>query len=343
MVAKRVQRVWQRHHLLHPNQHGFRPQYGTHTAILHVLNRLEGAHAEEPLFITFWDIRRAFDSIPKWIQRLAWARLGISEEDLEWFLGLDATGLITVRTPYQQHRMTPSNGHQILSGGKMLHPHKNSFHPDRGIGQGDTPSTLIIFIAVFDIMLTLLETSETGDAHAYADDLAHLAKTLAAQQRQADLVCGFAAYTGIEISVQKVEAISVFNSRIMYDTPHLTLHDWAWTEHRIQHCFWTRYLGLFLDNQASLKHFEKASAQLSNLCHTLRRKLAPPDVKHLVYTLSVKAQIRYPAGLAPWTLQQYQLLDKKPTSLLRQVYGLRRTFPTALIYTQPVWEDVVRS
>ncbi len=81
MVAKRVQRVWQGHQLLHPNQHGFRPQHGIHTAILHVLNRLEGAHIDEPLFITFWDIRRAFDSIPKWIQRLAWARLGINEKD----------------------------------------------------------------------------------------------------------------------------------------------------------------------------------------------------------------------------------------------------------------------
>ena len=119
--------------------------------------------------------------------------------------------------------MKASNGHQVLSGETMLRPHKRSFHPDRGIGQGDTPSTLI-FIAVFDILLTLLEDSGTGEAHAYADDLAHLAKTLAAQQRQADLVCGFAAYTGIEISVPKVEAISVYNSRIMYDTPFLTLH-----------------------------------------------------------------------------------------------------------------------
>ena len=71
-----------------------------------------------------------------------------------------------------------------------------------------------------------MEDSETGEAQAYADDLAHLAKTLEAQQRQADLVCGFAAYTGIEISVPKVEAISIYNSKIMYDTPYLTLHDW---------------------------------------------------------------------------------------------------------------------
>jgi hypothetical protein len=152
-----------------------------------------------------------------------------------------------------------------------------------------------IFIAVFDILLTLLEDSGTGDAHAYADDLAHLAESLAAQQRQADLVCGFAAYTGIKISVPKVEAISVFNSRIMYNTPFLTFAHWR------QHSddgFWTRYLGLFLDIQASQKHYEKAFAQLSLLCHTLNRKLALPDVKLMVYNLTVKPQIRYPAGLA---------------------------------------------
>ncbi len=74
MVAKRVQRIWHKHNLLNPNQHGFRPQHGTHTAILHVFNRLEDARLDEPLFITFWDIRRAFDLIAKWIQRLAWAR-----------------------------------------------------------------------------------------------------------------------------------------------------------------------------------------------------------------------------------------------------------------------------
>jgi hypothetical protein len=109
MVAKRVQRVWHEHNLLHHNQHGFRPQHGTHTAILHVLNRLEDASLDKPLFITFWDIRRAFHSIPKWIQRLAWARLGIEEKDLEWFLGLDTVGQITIRTPRDPQMVTKSS------------------------------------------------------------------------------------------------------------------------------------------------------------------------------------------------------------------------------------------
>ncbi len=64
-----------------------------------------------------------------------------------------------------------------MDTGTMLTPLGNAFHPDRGIGQGDTPSALI-FIAVFDILLTLMDKSGTGQAHAYADDLVHLAPTL---------------------------------------------------------------------------------------------------------------------------------------------------------------------
>ncbi len=81
-----------------------------------------------------------------------WARLGLSVEDLEWFLKLDTSGNIIIRTPYQQAHMALTSD---MATGTMLRPDGNRFHPDRGIGQGDTPSTLI-FIAVFDILLTLL-------------------------------------------------------------------------------------------------------------------------------------------------------------------------------------------
>jgi hypothetical protein len=134
--------------------------------------------------------------IPKWIHRLAWAILGIEEKDLEWFLGLDAMGQITIRTPHQLYatlKWSPSPRRRQDATRPLYFVPSGS-----GYRRGDTPSTLI-YIAVFDILLTLLEDSDKGKAHAYADDLAHLARTLRAQQRQADLVCGFAAYTGIEI------------------------------------------------------------------------------------------------------------------------------------------------
>ncbi len=68
-------------------------------AVLYLLNQLELANSLNPVYLTMWDIRRAFDSVPKWFQRLAWARLGLQTQDLEWFLKLDSTSNIYIRTP----------------------------------------------------------------------------------------------------------------------------------------------------------------------------------------------------------------------------------------------------
>jgi hypothetical protein len=196
--------------------------------------------------------------------------------------------------------------------------------------QGDTPSTLI-FIAVFDILLTLLDSSGTGLAYAYADNLVHLAPSVEAQQRQVDLMCGFCAFTGLEIFLSKVEAISTNYDRMLHDTPpFLRLRDWQCSAPR-----WVldRYLGLYLDKQSCSKQFRAAAKlKLKTLCHLLAHKIAPLAAKRMIYNLCLKSQIRYPAGLAPWTTQQYIELDKIPTALLRQVYGLRRCFPIDLIY-----------
>ncbi len=130
-----------------------------------------------------------------------------------------------------------------MASGAMLGLVGNSFHPLRGIGQGDTPSTLV-FIAVFDILLTLLESSSSGIAHAHADDLIHLSPSLDLQQCHADLVCEFCVLTGLEISLSKVEAISVNYCDVMYNTPFLILRDWQWKVHRVQHQdvgYWVRY------------------------------------------------------------------------------------------------------
>jgi hypothetical protein len=80
----------------------------------------------------------------------------------------------------------------------------------------DTPSTLL-FVAVFDILLTLLDTANIGTPHAYADDLANIAPTLLAQQLQADLVSAFYLLTGLEIASAKVEAITLNNGQHLHN------------------------------------------------------------------------------------------------------------------------------
>jgi hypothetical protein len=267
---------------------------------------------------------------------LSWARLGLQHDDLEWFLALDSVGQAYIRTPaFEASVRYTSPATHLASPSPMLHsPNKTSFHPERGIGQGDTPSTLL-FVAVFDILLTLLDSANTGIPHAYADDLAHIATSLHAQQLQADLVSAFCLLTGLEIASAKVEAITL-NGQHLHDNETLVVHDWRWSPHLViqsNDSFWTRYLGVFLDRSACDKHFQMAREKFKQACKFLLLRHAPPNIKRLIFILCILPCIRYPAGLAPWTLQQYRDLDKIPYQLLKQIYGLRHTFPQALIYT----------
>ena len=55
---------------------------------------------DTPVHISSWDITRAFDSVSKNVMRLAWSRLGIPDEWVEWLVAMDVQGLTVVRTPH---------------------------------------------------------------------------------------------------------------------------------------------------------------------------------------------------------------------------------------------------
>jgi hypothetical protein len=69
-------------------------------ALFNIINQIEdSAHTESTKHITFWDIKRAFDSIPRNLQKLAWVRLGVSQDVAEWFVELDDGGLSFIFSP----------------------------------------------------------------------------------------------------------------------------------------------------------------------------------------------------------------------------------------------------
>jgi hypothetical protein len=76
-----------------------------------------------------------------------------------------------------------------------------------------------------------------------------------------------------------------------------------------------------------------AQEKFKQACRFILLRHAPSLVKRMVFNLCILPCIRYPAGVAPKTLQQYRDLEKIPYQLLKQIYGLRLTFPQALIYT----------
>jgi hypothetical protein len=97
--------------------------------------------------------------------------------------------------------------------------------------------------------------------------------------------------------------------------------------------FWTRYLGIYLDSKLCKKHYDVAISQYKLASNALIHRNAPSSAKKMVHTLCLRPKIRYIAALSPWTLQQYQKVDQVPYQLFCQIYGLRRGFPLALIYT----------
>ena len=105
-------------------------------ALFNVINQIEGAQHTRTTTkrITFWDIKRAFDSIPRNLQKLAWMRLGVPLDVAEWFINLDDGGLSFISTPLyhnEKHLKTPE---EMQSADTHFSPATAlSFQAERGI------------------------------------------------------------------------------------------------------------------------------------------------------------------------------------------------------------------
>ena len=66
VIMRNVSAAWARTSTLNRNQHGFIPGRSMEEAVLEALNSLESAkELKTDLFVSSWDIKRAFDRVPK--------------------------------------------------------------------------------------------------------------------------------------------------------------------------------------------------------------------------------------------------------------------------------------
>ena len=252
-IAKRIHTIWHHRKLLNPAQYGYRLNNGILMPLYNLINSIEKAHCDgTPTLITFWDIRRAFDSIPRNLQRLAWTRLGVPESVAEWFVALDEGGHAFVATPYYATNNNLKTSSEIrrddshFAQPPTAGPNQNtplSFIPERGIGQGESASSLM-WVAVYDILLDWIEPSnrhlhppsfydlcsptnlsqppsqrdlDSSDpplSNAYADDLATITSgpfAFQTQQKQAEWISAFCAFTGLQLIMKKIVSVSIGN------------------------------------------------------------------------------------------------------------------------------------
>ena len=175
------------------------------------------------MYSSSWDIRRAFDSVPRGAMELSWTRLGVPANIARWLAIMDVGGPTAIRSPWALHTWARTGAKGFGNTPSLERP--CTFHRDRGTPQGDVSSPHN-WVSFFDIALnalyldrqtppstalgsTFTAPGPSGDPYivgdmGYADDLVSTASTLQGLQRQADIVSAFALCFDMEISVSKL-------------------------------------------------------------------------------------------------------------------------------------------
>jgi hypothetical protein len=333
IICRRISAIWDAHSLLAPSQHGFRNHRGTETALLRLIALLESAEPHELFHFTFWDIKRAFDSVARLLKRLAWYRMGARGRPLNLIMSLDEIGRAFPWSPHMMHRIHHQNTSPYK---KAAHLIKNSsalgFLPERGIGQGDTLSTFT-WNAVFDILLHLLTVHDL----AYADDLSSISSVRGEHMHKMDLVSAYCSFTGLSPAIHKIQSILV-SSGIIPELLPLTIRNSSWSPvlPDMSLPLDSKYLGVCLPlqtgpviNDPACKAEER---RLHSLLARIMTKHASPGGMILLITLQIIPRVIYRASRASWSLAQCFRFDRILSMAYRKILSLGSTFPEALLY-----------
>ena len=201
IYVRKIVSLWESHQTLTHSQHGFRKGHGTDSALLIHLNCLEHArHTSSPLYLSSWDIRRAFDSVSKEAMDASWRRLGVPAATAHWIAHLDDHGPTAVRSPWALDAWRWARYAGLPPGTSTERP--GTFTRERGTPQGDVSSPHA-WTAFFDIALRALDmTDPASHFHmpalysqsvvvsdvGYADDLVSFSSSLAGLQFKADIM-----------------------------------------------------------------------------------------------------------------------------------------------------------
>ena len=149
IFVRRIWKFWTTMGVVNEAQHGSVPGRCTATAVAQLIDGLETAkELKSTVYVSSWDIRRAFDSVSKPLMQWALRRLGVPTGLIRMMSEVDRGGGTIVRTPYAIQAMKQG-----------LRKDDLSFQQERGIPQGDVASPMI-WVAVFDIVLDALALAE---------------------------------------------------------------------------------------------------------------------------------------------------------------------------------------
>ena len=200
LIMAKIADFWKETGLIDEAQHAYIRGKGTHTAIPQLTNCLEGAKEyKTDIYISSWDMKRAFDSLGKKFIIRCLRRLHVPLSLATFMTSLDEEGFVFVKCP--------KNMKAAEEGLVALEDKGLKFSTRRGTGQGDIPFPLL-WVAALDTLLTLLRKHKSefktqdlsGQSHpvetiAYADDLLSIESTMEALQAKAHLISAWCIIT----------------------------------------------------------------------------------------------------------------------------------------------------
>ena len=347
LIIDKISQTWDRHGILSPSQHGFRPKHGTDTALVEILNILEQAQeSSTPVYSSSWDIKRAFDSISRPVMALAWNRLGVPLDVANWLAYMDEGGTIMIRTPSAMRHFGPSTDFPTSPL-----PHCQSFSGGLGTPQGDVSSPAA-WVAVFDILLRSLEatlsvpygvrghedTIYPAPDVAYADDLNTFSASCQGLQAQADTVSAFTSFFGLRIAAGKLR-LGVFGGAPVTPPDTITIHHQGWVPQSLplKYSGIVRILGFHfqLDGSHQYQHLlTKQRLQLACAAMSTAIRSSPASVA-MTAMISSLSRAAYTGQFGAWDQSDLMDLETPLNSVLRRIAGFRPTTATQLLYMAP--------
>ncbi|NBO66248.1 MAG: hypothetical protein EBU88_15635, partial [Acidobacteria bacterium] len=340
---------WEANDLIHQTSHGYRFKKGCDTALLNLINLQEEVQQRGGgTCISTWDMRKAFDTVHPDFVRVA---------STEYYVRLNSAGRIIVRSPYAQHHIA-QNGYRLLN-----HIDDNNreglsyFTAGRGIGQGDVTSA-IIWLLVFDVLLTALDIGSTDPLHptkqrlttcsssgilqtnnetCFSDDLTSASPSFSIRQRKADIVSAFATMFKLTIAQDKLRSlVQEWGHEPLGPDPGIYLHlpNWTKTAPLIQEshqCISSLGINLDDDNSGATQ-FAHTLKYIKNTLGRVRRVRGNPQLKILVLRSAFFPAVVYRLQHMTWPLAVFEKLAASVHSFLYKTLKLYLGFPKHLLH-----------
>ena len=307
----------------------------------------QSSFSSSPLYLSSWDVRKAFDSLSKNALQFSWTRLGVPSHIADLLVSLDEKGHTIVRSPYAQREWSKRK-YQGFSD-------RDYFSAIRGAGQGDVSSPFN-WDAAFDILLCALSSvssdqfyisSSTGHLSpasdiAYADDLLSGMASLTGLQLKADIVSAYSIIFGLDIAINKLRTFVHYPNgppRLApgSPSPSVVIHTSDWQPHSIPvlSTGTLKVLGKFYDISSPSIHasqFAHCKKIADTACNILSRTLGSPANLSMVASTVIAKRVEYGAQFSSWTQSEYDDIDKPFTKLYRKISSNMSSYPTSLIY-----------